>query len=71
MQIRGSWRLCAVVYGANNKIKPNAVLVDGQEQIHPEGRYYLDFRQDGKRLRRAAGGTAPKPEMRQTRRRKS
>ena len=52
------WRFCEVVFGANRKIRPNAVLIDGKEQVHPEGRYYIDFLQDGQRKRLAAGATA-------------
>ena len=52
------WRFCEVVFGANRKIRPNAVLIDGKEQLHPEGRYYIDFLQDGQRKRLAAGASA-------------
>ena len=52
------WRFCEVVFGGNRKIRPNAVLIDGKEQVHPEGRYYIDFLQDGQRKRLAAGATA-------------
>ena len=52
------WRFCEVVFGANRKIKSNAVLIDGKEQLHPEGRYYIDFLQDGQRKRLAAGASA-------------
>jgi integrase/recombinase XerD len=52
------WRFCEVVFAANRKIRPNAVLIDGKEQVHPEGRYYIDFLQDGQRKRLAAGATA-------------
>ncbi len=36
------WRYCRPVYSANNKIKPNVVIVDGKEELHPEGAYYLN-----------------------------
>ncbi len=36
------WRYCKPVYGKNNKLKPDAVLVDGKEEEHPEGAYYLN-----------------------------
>lgn len=51
-------RFCPVAYGKNHKIKPNAVVISGQETQVPEGRFYIDFLQDGKRCRRAAGETA-------------
>jgi integrase len=36
------WRYCKPAYSANNKIKPNVVLVDGKEEKHTEGGYYLN-----------------------------
>jgi integrase len=36
------WRYCRPAYSANRKIKPNAVLVGGKEEVHPEGSYYLN-----------------------------
>ena len=41
VKVDGSWRFCAVVYGGGGKIKPDAVTVNGREEIHPEGLYYL------------------------------
>ncbi len=59
VQIEGKgWRFCEVVTGRNSKLKPNVVLIDGREQLHPEGRYYIDFLQDGQRKRLAAGASA-------------
>ncbi len=59
VQIEGKgWRFCSAVSGKNGKLKPDTVLIDGQEFVHPEGRYYLDFLQDGQRRRLAAGATA-------------
>jgi len=36
------WRYCKPIYGKNNKLQPDAVLVDGREEVHPEGAYYLN-----------------------------
>src|SRR6266566_4035270 len=59
VQIEGKgWRFCTAVSGKNGKLKPDVVLVDGVEQLHAEGRYYLDFLQDCQRRRIAAGATA-------------
>ncbi|MFZ3214105.1 MAG: hypothetical protein WA188_21565 [Terriglobales bacterium] len=35
-------RFCPVVLSANGRVKPDWVLVDGREERHPEGNYYLD-----------------------------
>jgi hypothetical protein len=40
------WRYCRPTYSANNKIKPNIVLVDGKEDLHPEvgsAQHYISF----------------------------
>jgi integrase/recombinase XerD len=59
VQIEGKgWRFCGAVSGKNGKLKPDVVLIDGVESVHPEGRYYLDFLQGGQRKRLAAGATA-------------
>jgi len=36
------WRYSKAAIAANRKIKPNVVLVDGKEETHPEGAYYLN-----------------------------
>ena len=33
-------RYCPVVLSANGRIKPDAVLVNGKPEHHPEGSYY-------------------------------
>lgn len=37
----GSWRYCKAAFYSNGKIKPNRCIVDGKEEEHPEGAYYL------------------------------
>jgi integrase len=37
------WRRFPVVVGKTGKVKPNAVLVDGQERLYPEGYYCIRF----------------------------
>ena len=39
--VGGSWRYCKAAFYANGKIKPNRCIVDGKEEEHPEGAYYL------------------------------
>jgi len=51
-------RFCPVVYAKNGRLRPDYVLVAGQEQHHPEGRYYIEWRENGRRARRAAGRDA-------------
>jgi integrase len=37
------WRYCKAVFHPNGKIKPNIVLVRGEEEKHAEGSYFLNY----------------------------
>jgi hypothetical protein len=37
------WRYCKAAFHSNGKIKPNVVVVNGVEEKHTEGRYFLNF----------------------------
>ncbi len=49
-------RYCPVILSGNGKIKPDAVLVNGKEERHSEGSYYISW-YEGKRLMRLSVGT--------------
>lgn len=51
-------RYCSVVVGPNGRIKPNWVIVNDRQERHPEGSYYLDWNEDGKRRRISVGSDA-------------
>src|SRR5712691_12088941 len=44
-------RYLPVALSANGRIKPDVVLVNGREERHPEGAYYLEWREGSKRVR--------------------
>jgi integrase/recombinase XerD len=48
-------RYCPVVLAANGRVKPDLVVVNGQKERHPEGAYYLEWRDSGKRIRLSVG----------------
>lgn len=48
-------RYCPVVLSANGRIRPDWVLVNGMEERHPEGAYYLEWREGTKRTRLSVG----------------
>jgi integrase len=48
-------RYCAVVLSANGRVKPDVVLVNGREERHHEGAYYLEWREGSKRVRLSVG----------------
>jgi len=51
-------RFCPVVLSTNGRVKPNAVTVNGKEQRHPEGAYYIEW-YEGARRRRLSVGRDP------------
>jgi hypothetical protein len=51
-------RYCPVVVGPNGRIKPDWVMVNDRQEKHPEGAYYLDRNEDGKRRRMSVGNDA-------------
>ena len=48
-------RYCPVVLSANGRVKPDVVLVNGKPEHHPEGAYYLEWREGNKRKRLSVG----------------
>lgn len=51
-------RYCPVVLASNGRIRPDLVLVNGQPERHPEGAYYLEWREKGHRVRLSVGKDA-------------
>lgn len=48
-------RYCPVILSSNGRIKPDLVVVNGHPERHPEGAYYLEWRDRGKRVRLSVG----------------
>jgi integrase len=51
-------RYCVVVLSPNGRVKPDLVLVNGKSERHPEGAYYLEWREKGRRIRLSVGKDA-------------
>jgi len=51
-------RYCPVLLSANGRVKPDAVLVNGKPERHPEGAYYIEWHDNGKRIRLSVGKDA-------------
>jgi len=49
------FRYCPVVISANGRVKPGAVIVNGVEERHPEGAYYIEWYEGEKRKRKSVG----------------
>jgi integrase len=56
--VNGVWKLAPAVMGGNHRLRPDVVLVNGVEETHTEGRYYIDYLKGDVRKRLAAGKTA-------------
>ncbi len=51
-------RYCPVVLAANGRVRPDLVIVNGKEERHPEGAYYLEWWAGSKRIRLSVGKDA-------------
>jgi len=51
-------RYCPVILASNGRIRPDLVLVNGKPERHPEGAYYLEWREKGRRVRLSVGKDA-------------
>jgi len=55
VQTPQGWRYCRVLLSANGRVKPDAVIVSGKQERHPEGAYYLEWHEGPKRVRLSVG----------------
>jgi integrase/recombinase XerD len=55
VQTPNGMRYCPVAQSANGRVKPDLVLLNGNEERHPEGAYYLEWRDGSKRVRLSVG----------------
>jgi len=51
-------RYCPVVLSANGRVKPDVVIVDGREERHVEGAYYVEWYEGARRRRLSVGKSA-------------
>ena len=58
VQIGGELRYCPVAESPNGRVKPDMVVVNGKQERHPEGAYYLEWREKRKRVRLSVGKDA-------------
>jgi hypothetical protein len=49
VQTPHGWRYCRVLLSANGRVKPDIVVVNGKEERHAEGAYYLEWREGTRR----------------------
>jgi integrase/recombinase XerD len=51
-------RFCPVMLSANGRVKPDLVLVNGKQEHHPEGAYYIEWYEGARRRRLSVGRNA-------------
>src|SRR5215475_14348459 len=67
VQTQNGLRYCRVAESPNGRIKPDQVLINGKPEKHPEGAYYLEWRENGKRVRLSVGKDAQEAAARRQR----
>lgn len=52
VKVNGQWKFCPVVVESTGRLK-DRVRVNGHTEVHPEGVYYIEWRENGQRRRQA------------------
>jgi integrase/recombinase XerD len=55
VKINNKWALAAVLFDTKGRVRKDRVLVNGQEENHPEGSYFIEWWDQGQRHREAVG----------------
>jgi integrase/recombinase XerD len=50
-----AWRFAPVAKTSNGNVHWNYVVIDGKEEHHPEGNYFIEWRENGGRRRKSVG----------------
>jgi integrase/recombinase XerD len=58
VKTEGGWLFWPVPLTRRGQVRADTVLVRGKEERHSEGTYYIEYRQNGKRIRENAGRNA-------------
>src|SRR5690242_20079661 len=52
------WRWGSALFDSKGRVRRDHVMVAGRDEIHPEGSYYLEWWDEGKRYREPVGPNA-------------
>ena len=55
VKINDKWALAAVLFDSKGRVRKDRVLVNGKDENHPEGSYFIEWWDRGQRHREAAG----------------
>ena len=52
------WIPAPALFDSKGRVRRDHVRVQGGDEVHPEGGYFIEWRVDGKRVKQAAGPDA-------------
>ena len=55
IKVGGSWRFAPLKQDAQNRISWNVVFINGLDEIHKEGSFYIEWYENGRRKRESVG----------------
>lgn len=55
IKLQDQWRFAPMVEDSQGRIKWDHVAIDGHEEVHREGAYYIDWYENGRRRRESVG----------------
>ena len=58
IKTNGNWIQAPALFDSKGRVRRDHVLIDGRDEVHPEGSYYLEWWDGGKRYREAVGPNA-------------
>jgi integrase len=58
VKVNDKWALAPVLFDSRGRVRKDRVLVNGQEENHPEGSYFIEWWDRGRRSRQAVGPDA-------------
>jgi integrase/recombinase XerD len=58
IKVDSAWALAPALFDSKGRIRRDHVMIEGRDEAHPEGSYFLEFWDQGKRKREAVGPDA-------------
>jgi integrase len=58
VKVANSWKLATALFDSKGRVRRDRVRVNGKDEAHPEGSYFIEWWDRGKRQRQAAGADA-------------
>jgi integrase/recombinase XerD len=58
IKLNNTWKLAPALFDTKGRVRRDHVMIEGRDEVHAEGAYYLEWWSDGIRTREAAGPDA-------------